>query len=85
MKKHFFSIFVPAVISMLLPCYVKAQESPVNRVINSGGTAMADAIRAEGVLRVRGLFGIGVVLGEPTGISGKYWLSEKTAIDGAFG
>jgi len=37
------------------------------------------------ITRKRGLFGIGVVLGEPTGISGKYWLDERTAIDGAFG
>jgi hypothetical protein len=28
-------------------------------------------------------FGLGIILGEPTGISGKYWLSPSTAIDGA--
>ena len=28
-------------------------------------------------------FGLGVILGEPTGISGKLWLGGKTAIDGA--
>lgn len=27
-------------------------------------------------------FGIGIILGEPTGLSGKYWLSSTTAIDG---
>ncbi len=27
-------------------------------------------------------FGLGVVFGEPTGISGKYWLDGKRAIDG---
>ena len=27
-------------------------------------------------------FGIGIIVGEPTGISGKYWLSEKNAVDG---
>lgn len=27
-------------------------------------------------------FGLGVILGEPTGLSGKYWVSEKSAIDG---
>jgi len=26
-------------------------------------------------------FGIGIILGEPTGISGKYWLSTNNAID----
>lgn len=30
-----------------------------------------------------GTFGLGVIVGEPTGISGKLWLSGKTAIDGA--
>ena len=40
---------------------------------------------AKAIRRAHGTFGIGFVLGEPTGISGKYWLSENTAIDGAFG
>ena len=29
-------------------------------------------------------FGLGVILGEPTGVSGKYWMSPWSAIDGAF-
>jgi hypothetical protein len=29
------------------------------------------------------LFGIGVIVGEPTGLSGKLWLTGHTAIDGA--
>lgn len=28
-------------------------------------------------------FGLGVILGEPSGISGKYWLDNRAAIDGA--
>lgn len=28
-------------------------------------------------------FGLGIILGEPTGLSGKYWLTQKTAVDGA--
>ncbi|MCB0408549.1 MAG: hypothetical protein KDD34_10110, partial [Bdellovibrionales bacterium] len=28
-------------------------------------------------------FGLGIVLGEPTGLSGQYWLSKNRAIDGA--
>jgi hypothetical protein len=28
-------------------------------------------------------FGLGIILGEPTGISGKLWTGYKTAIDGA--
>lgn len=26
-------------------------------------------------------FGAGIILGEPTGLSGKYWLSNRTAVD----
>ena len=29
-------------------------------------------------------FGLGLIVGEPTGISGKYWMSPWSAIDGAF-
>jgi hypothetical protein len=28
-------------------------------------------------------FGLGIITGEPSGISGKLWLSDKTAVDGA--
>lgn len=28
-------------------------------------------------------FGLGVILGEPTGLNGKFWLTETIAIDGA--
>lgn len=31
----------------------------------------------------RGDLGLGLIIGEPTGVTGKYWLSTKTAIDGA--
>jgi hypothetical protein len=30
-----------------------------------------------------GDFGLGAILGSPTGLSGKYWLTPQTAIDGA--
>ncbi len=32
-----------------------------------------------------GRFGAGIILGEPTGLSVKYWLNDKLAIDGAAG
>jgi hypothetical protein len=31
-----------------------------------------------------GDFGLGLMLGEPTGLTGKYWLSETSAIDAGF-
>jgi hypothetical protein len=33
----------------------------------------------------QGSFGIGLIVGEPTGLSWKYHLSDRNAIDGAFG
>ncbi len=30
-------------------------------------------------------FGAGIILGEPTGVSLKYWLNDTMAIDGAIG
>ena len=30
-------------------------------------------------------FGVGLMVGEPTGVSGKYWMSPVSAIDGALG
>lgn len=30
-------------------------------------------------------FGLGVMLGNPTGVNGKHWLSDDRAIDGGFG
>lgn len=42
----------------------------------------ASAADVRGVSRpTQGLFGAGVFLGEPTGFSGKYWLSPDQAID----
>lgn len=32
-----------------------------------------------------GKFGAGIILGEPTGLSVKYWLNQRLAIDGAAG
>ena len=30
-------------------------------------------------------FGLGAIIGKPTGISGKYWLNNENAIDAALG
>jgi hypothetical protein len=32
-----------------------------------------------------GKFGLGIVLGEPTGVSAKYWLNDRMALDGVAG
>jgi hypothetical protein len=55
----------------------------------NGGTAMNRILQSAlllffvvsaGVAQDRG-FGLGVILGEPTGLSGKYWTSSTNAID----
>ncbi len=43
----------------------------------------SSAFAASSVVGSQGDFGLGVILGAPTGLSAKYWLSGKTAIDGA--
>jgi hypothetical protein len=42
----------------------------------SGLFALNILAQADGV-------GVGIILGEPTGLSAKLWLTEKTAVDGA--
>jgi hypothetical protein len=71
-------------ISLLLVTKISAQgviganrDLPIN---SSSSSAEAAAVSP-----AKGLFGIGVVLGEPSGVSGKYWLSKYRAVDGAFG
>lgn len=44
---------------------------------------MLAVVLIAGSASAQGRFGIGVIVGEPTGVSGKLWLTERTAIDGA--
>ena len=50
-------------------------------------TAMATNLNPRPVFAnsMAGRFGAGIILGEPTGISLKYWLNDTLAIDGALG
>lgn len=49
------------------------------------GLAGADASADEGGGSDKGVFGLGLIVGEPTGVSGKYYLGNDTAIDFALG
>jgi hypothetical protein len=44
-----------------------------------------DFPRAEGITPGQGLFGLGFIIGEPTGFSAKYWTSGTRALDFALG
>jgi hypothetical protein len=44
---------------------------------------LAITVHNSGAARSAKNFGLGIIVGEPTGLSGKLWLSGKSAIDGA--
>jgi hypothetical protein len=49
------------------------------------GTNAQEFPRADGIQPAHGLFGMGLIVGEPTGISAKYWLGSDRAVDFALG
>ncbi len=63
------SRYVPVWILLFFICEVKGQDFPA----------------ATGFSPERGVFGAGVIVGEPTGLSAKYWTSSDKAWDFAFG
>lgn len=46
-------------------------------------TCLALCLLAQAAASREHAFGLGIITGEPSGISGKLWLSNKTAVDGA--
>lgn len=60
----------------LAVCCARADDTG-NLVTNSSRTVSAEPYA--------GRFGAGVIIGEPTGGSLKYWLNDTLAVDGAFG
>lgn len=45
------------------------------------GALLFVMMRNQGAAQDQG-FGLGVIFGEPTGLSGKYWISQRNAVDG---
>ena len=43
--------------------------------------AVAALMVFAGSAAAQGNFGLGIILGEPTGVSGKLWLTDRTAVD----
>jgi hypothetical protein len=54
-------------------------------VIGLAGSSLVSAQAADWTTSSERRFGAGVILGEPTGISLKYWLDHKSAIDAVVG
>ncbi|MDD9943388.1 MAG: hypothetical protein OXU20_20275 [Myxococcales bacterium] len=50
-----------------------------------GVVSAASATRAQSGAHGAGAFGLGLIIGNPTGVNGKYFLSREIAIDGALG
>jgi hypothetical protein len=74
--KHF------AIICLFLCLTTLSTSAQVNRSGNamlSSSSSLPSDYQSVGGQR----FGIGLMLGEPTGFNGKYWLTRRTAIDGA--
>jgi hypothetical protein len=84
MLKNFEVILSFLCISVLPATSISAQNLIATDRNLLGNSSSLSAEAAE-VSPAKGLFGIGVVLGEPSGVSGKYWLSKYRAVDGAFG
>lgn len=55
--------------------------------VTVGAAALVGSPRTASATEIgyRRNFGIGLMLGEPTGITGKYWISSKTALDFGLG
>jgi hypothetical protein len=64
----------------------QAQQSGLSgNVTNTQQPVLDSSSGQTGSIHEAGSLGAGVLLGEPMGVSVKYWLSDKTAIDGGAG
>jgi hypothetical protein len=64
-----------------------ADEAPATKTTSpaSGTNNLSYAMPPPATASGPGRFGAGFLVGEPTGFSAKYWLTDIMAIDGAFG
>lgn len=65
-----------SLLTALFGACVHAEETPVLTQATSQNNFAASPA---------GKFGVGIILGEPTGASAKYWLNDTMAVDGAAG
>ena len=71
-------LIAPALITSLGVC-VYADEAPTAARFYTTPTVSTSSESQSG------RFGAGIIIGEPTGASLKYWLNDTMAVDGAFG
>ena len=72
MKKNFHSLFICALIcGSFLPGLASAEDE-YKTVSESEALPLRESRK----------FGLGISVGEPSGLNGKYWLTENSALDG---
>lgn len=76
MKKTAYATVIVSVAAALSGLKVRADESTA---MTTGSTPTVSTTSSAGKL------GVGLIVGEPTGISAKYWLNDTLALDGAVG
>lgn len=67
---------IAAAVAILFGLYARADENTMTT---------HDATPSYSVIRSPNRFGAGIIVGEPTGASLKYWLNDTLAVDGAVG
>jgi hypothetical protein len=58
-----------------------AARAAISAIGLTAGMAIAMASASSDALAARGNLGVGIVLGEPSGLSAKYWLRSRDAVD----
>jgi hypothetical protein len=76
MKKTAYATVIVSVAAALSGLKVRADESTA---MTTGSTPTVSTTSSAGKL------GVGLIVGEPTGFSAKYWLNDTLALDGAVG
>lgn len=61
------------------------QSSPPKAQVAASPGNEANAFQPSSAINDRGTFGLGPMLGEPMGLTVKYWFSDITAVDGGLG
>ena len=61
------------------------QSSPATTAVTAPSGSLTNSVMPVSGINEPGSLGVGAMLGEPIGLSVKYWLSDKTAVDGGVG
>lgn len=82
MKKK---LFTALLLTLLAGACIAQPAASSTNTTNPPPDLSTNTLRLGSQINQSGRFGLGALVGEPTGLSLKYWLSDKTAIDGGAG